>query len=198
MTDAQQTAQEEARIRLVAGLGNPGARYARTRHNVGFMVLDELAGRQQQRFTKHGRAERARLPAAVLLKPQTFMNLSGSAIQAALAAHSVRPQELLVVHDDVDLPLGRLRFRFGGSAGGQRGVQDTISRIGPGFWRLKVGVSAAPEGFDTARWVLSRFRPDEQELTALVISSAADALEHCLTHGAASAANSFNGVDLTR
>jgi len=196
MTGTEPQPAEAARIRLVAGLGNPGGRYARTRHNLGFMVLDELARRHGQRFTRHGRAERARLAAAVLLKPQTFMNLSGTAIQAGLSSHGVKPAELLVVHDDVDLPLGRLRFRYGGSAGGQRGVHDTIRRIGADFWRLKLGVSAAPVGFDTAKWVLSRFRTDEQLLLGQVIQTAADAIEHCLYKGPESAANAFNGLDL--
>ncbi len=194
-TEAETTAVP--RIRLVAGLGNPGLRYARTRHNLGFMVLDELARRHGQRYLKQGRAERARIPAATLIKPQTFMNLSGSAIQAGLSSSGTAAGELLVVHDDLDLPLGRFRFRFGGSAGGQRGVQDTISRIGKEFWRLKLGISAAPDGWETKNWVLSRFRKEEDDLLQEVISTAADAVEHCLAHGPESAANHFNGLDLS-
>ena len=197
MADSEQQAGEAAGIRLVAGLGNPGLRYARTRHNLGFMVLDELARRHGQRFSRHGSSERARLGGTVLLKPQTFMNRSGTAVQGGLTAHGVRPAELLTVHDDLDLPLGRLRFRFGGSSGGQRGVQDIISRIGKEFWRLKLGISAAPPGWETAGWVLSRFRKDEADLLSRVISTAADAVEHCLEYGPEDAANRYNGVDLS-
>lgn len=125
------------------------------------------------------------------------MNNSGLAIQAALARHGVRPEELLVVHDDLDLDLGRLRLRFGGSSGGQRGVQDTLSRIGKDFWRLKLGISAPPAGWETANWVLSRFSAEEQDLLAQVVSTGADAVEHVLTHGPHSAANHFNGLRLT-
>lgn len=184
------------RPQLIAGLGNPGVRYARTRHNLGFMVLDELARRDGGRFRRSGQFETVKAFGAELIKPQTFMNLSGAAIQAALTRSGVKPQGLLVVHDDLDLDLGRLRFRSGGSSGGQRGVQDTIARLGKEFWRLKLGISGTPAGWETANWVLSRFREDEQELLATVINTAADAVQHALEHGLESAANRYNGLDL--
>lgn len=187
---------ETERPKLIAGLGNPGIRYARTRHNLGFMVLDELARRAGSRFRRSGQSLTCSAFGAELLKPQTFMNLSGSAILAAMSRRGVRPAALLVVHDDLDLDLGRLRFRFGGSAGGQRGVNDTISRIGKDFWRLKLGISAAPAGWETSNWVLSRFRPDEQELLQSVITTASDAVELALTAGPEAAANRYNGLDL--
>jgi PTH1 family peptidyl-tRNA hydrolase len=109
---------------------------------------------------------------------------------------SVRPQQLLVIHDDLDLPLGRLRLRSGGSSGGQRGVQDTIRAIGPDFWRLKVGISGTPAGWETTNWVLSRFQPGERELLDRVISLAADAVELALREGPEAAANHYNGADL--
>src|SRR5699024_1925798 len=102
-----------------------------------------------------------RVDGVLLLKPLTFMNRSGQAVQAALTRSGVRPQELLVVHDDLDLPLGRLRFRLGGGAGGQRGVRDISDRVGPGFWRLKVGVSRPAPGRTAESWVLSRFTKEE-------------------------------------
>lgn len=183
-------------VRLVAGLGNPGPRYTRTRHNLGFMVLDELARRAAVDFRKSGQSETTRIGSVELIKPQTFMNLSGGAIQAAMTKRGVRPASLLVVHDDLDLPLGRLRFRSGGSSGGQRGVQDTINRIGRDFWRLKLGISKAPAGWETADWVLSRFRDDEADLLNEVISTAADAVEYCLEHGPEAAQDRFNGIML--
>ncbi len=184
-------------IRLVAGLGNPGPRYSHTRHNLGFMVLDELARRSAAQYRKSGQSESARLGPVELLKPQTFMNLSGAAIQAAMTKRGVKPAGLLVVHDDLDLPLGRLRFRCGGSSGGQRGVQDTINRIGRDFWRLKLGISRTPDGWDTADWVLSRFQSGEADLVQTVISTAADAVQYCLEHGPEAAANRFNGTTLS-
>lgn len=189
--------EPEDTVRLVVGLGNPGPRYSRTRHNLGFLVLDELVRRAGGKFSPARQAESARLGSTLLLKPLTYMNNSGLAIQAALARHGVRPEELLVVHDDLDLDLGRLRLRFGGSSGGQRGVQDTLSRIGKDFWRLKLGISAPPAGWETANWVLSRFSAEEQDLLAQVVSTGADAVEHVLTHGPHSAANHFNGLRLT-
>lgn len=181
---------------MVAGLGNPGPRYSGTRHNAGFLVLDELARRRGAAFRQERRAETCRAGGVTLLKPLTFMNLSGQAVQAALTATGTRPAGLLVVHDDLDLPLGRLRFRFGGGAGGQRGVRDIIGRVGPGFWRLKVGVSRPPDGWTAERWVLSRFRDDEQPLLAEVVDAAADALELALTRGPEAAMNAYNGLDL--
>lgn len=190
-------------VRLVAGLGNPGSRYSGTRHNAGFLVVDELARRHGGAFRQEREAAVAKLapatlaPSAVqLLKPLTFMNLSGRAVQAALTKGGVRPAELLVVHDDIDLPLGRLRVRFGGSGGGQRGVADIARAIGPSFWRLKVGVGRPPEGWATESWVLSRFGEGETALLERVVASAADAVELIVRSGAERAMNEVNGVDL--
>jgi len=124
------------------------------------------------------------------------MNLSGRAVQAAMTRGGARPEELLVVHDDIDLPLGRLRIRFGGSGGGQRGVADITRAIGPGFWRLKVGVGRPPEGWATESWVLSRFAEVEKALLERVVASAADAVELVIRGGAERAMNEVNGLDL--
>lgn len=183
-------------IKLIAGLGNPGVKYAATRHNLGFMVLDELAARTDLKFRKSGRSLGTVRAGTQLIKPETFMNLSGAAVQGAMTRGSVRPQQLLVIHDDLDLPLGRLRLRLGGSSAGQRGVQDIIKAIGSDFWRLKVGISGTPEGWETANWVLSRFRADEADLLRSVISLAADAVELALLEGPETAANRYNGEDL--
>lgn len=168
---------------LIVGLGNPGARYVGTRHNAGFLVVDELARRWGASFRGHRQFDLAQAAGTLLLKPGTFMNLSGAAVQAAMARERVSPADLLVIHDDMDLPLGRLRLRLGGGAGGQRGVQDVIARIGPDFARLKVGVSRPPEGWAPEHWVLSRFREDERDLVGRVVAHAADAVERLRVDG---------------
>ena len=183
-------------MKLIAGLGNPGPRYANTRHNAGYLVLDELARRHDLRFRGSRDSETARLGSVLLLRPTTFMNLSGKAVQAVVTAKRLRPEEVLVVHDDLDLPLGRLRFKRGGGAGGQKGVQDTIGRIGPDFWRLKLGISRPPQGWKVENWVLSRFRDDELELLSDVVDAAADAIELATRSGPEVATNETNGLDL--
>lgn len=133
----------------------------------------------------------------LLVKPLGYMNLSGAAVQAVMVRHRVLPRDLLVVHDDVDLPLGRLRFKEGGGAGGQRGVKDVIDRVGPDFLRLKVGVSRPPEGWGTDAWVLSRFAAHEHDLVARVVAAAADAVEQLRAEGLEAAMNRTNGLDLS-
>ena len=184
-------------MQLVVGLGNPGPRYAGTRHNAGFLVVERLAERRGVTFTKQRQALVARAPGGLLLaKPTTFMNLSGAAVQALMTRHGVHPDHLLLVHDDLDLPLGRLRLRRGGGAGGQRGVRDTIERIGPAFVRLKVGISRPPADWPAERWVLSRFGDDEAALVERVVEAATDALERCLERGLEAAQQFANGLDL--
>ena len=183
-------------IKLIIGLGNPGPQYRETRHNAGFLVLDRLAARHGLSFRAGKGGDEAKWAGVTLLKPTTFMNASGSAVQAALTRTRLSPAELLVVHDDLDLPLGRLRLRVGGSAGGQRGVADTVRRIGPEFTRLKVGISRPPEGWKVENWVLSRFQEAEKPLLEKVIENAADAVEVLLQEGTEAAMGRFNGLDL--
>ena len=183
-------------MKLIVGLGNPGARYAGTRHNAGFLVVDELARRWGAAFRAGRQADAASVSGIALIKPRTFMNLSGAAVQAEMARGRVPPGELLVVHDDLDLPLGRLRLRRGGGAGGQRGVQDVIARIGPDFDRLKIGISRPPPGWTAEHWVLSRFREEEAELVAAVVRHAADAVERLREEGWARAVSWTNALDL--
>lgn len=183
-------------MRILAGLGNPGPRYRGTRHNAGYLVMDELARRWRTTFRRARDADEARVRDLLLLKPRTFMNLSGRAVQAALTRAGFPPAELLIVHDDLDLPLGRLRLRRGGGAGGQRGVRDIIERLGPDFTRLKVGISRPPEGWTAERWVLSRFSEDERSVLDAAVSAAADAVEILLERGHEAAMNHVNGVDL--
>lgn len=188
--------------KLVVGLGNPGPRYSGTRHNAGFLVLDELARRHAGSFKQAQGAASAKLspgtlaPTSVtLLKPLTFMNLSGRAVQGAMTRSGVRPAELIVVHDDIDLPLGRLRVKHGGGSGGQRGVADISRAIGSEYVRVKVGVGRPPSGWSTENWVLSRFAQEEAALLAEVVSSAADAVELLTRHGLERAMNEINGRD---
>ena len=186
---------------LIVGLGNPGPRYAGTRHNAGFLVVEELARRWDAPFRPLGRqAELARgeppFAAHRLLKPTTFMNLSGRAVQAARSSIGGAGDPLLVVHDDLDLPLGRLRFKRGGGAGGQKGIKDIIGRIGPDFDRLKVGIGRPPARWTVENWVLSRFADDELALVEAVVAAAADGVETWLAGDLDAAMNRVNGVDL--
>jgi peptidyl-tRNA hydrolase, PTH1 family len=183
-------------MHLIVGLGNPGPRYAGTRHNAGFLVLDELARRRGAAFTKTRHAGVARADGVILAKPTTFMNVSGLAVQAAMARYGVRPEDVVVVHDDLDLPLGRIRVKRGGSAAGQRGVQDTIDRIGAAFVRVRVGIGRPPPDWATERWVLSRFGDDEQGTLGRVVAAAADAVDVVLEAGLEAAMNVTNGLDL--
>lgn len=183
-------------LKLLVGLGNPGPRYRNTRHNLGFMVLDELAGRHNLTWRKEKVAHKSSLDSLTLIKPTTFMNLSGKAVQAYSSKKHIKLEHILIIHDDLDLPFGRLRFRSGGSAGGQRGVQDTINRLGKDFQRLKIGISRPPEGWKVENWVLSRFRAEEKALLDTVIMTATDALELALSSGITMAMNRYNGTDL--
>lgn len=183
---------------IVVGLGNPGREYARTRHNAGFMVVDRLAARWGVSFARERSADVARVPAhdALLVKPRSYMNLSGQVVQGQLNRHRARLQDLLVVHDDLDMPLGRVRFKLGGGSGGQRGVRDIAARLGPDFVRLKLGISRPPPGWEVEGWVLSRFRDDEAPLLDAVLDAAAGAVETYLLHGLEVAMNATNGLDL--
>lgn len=157
--------------------------------------MDELARRWGLSFKKARSADEAKGD-LWLIKPTTFMNLSGQAVQAYMARSSFKPEHILVVHDDLDLPLGRLRLKNGGGAGGQRGVKDIISRIGPDFARLKVGIGRPPERWTVENWVLSKFRVEEKTLLEAVVAAAADAVEQVVAEGLTQAMNRVNGLEL--
>lgn len=159
-------------------------------------MLDELAVRHGLSFRPIRGGEECRLAGVRLFKPGSYMNLSGAAVQSAASADGTKPGELLVVQDDLDLPLGRLRFKQGGGAGGQRGVRDIISRMGSDFWRLKVGISRPPPGWQVENWVLSRFREEELELLGKVVAAAATGVEKALSDGLNAAMNELNGINL--
>jgi PTH1 family peptidyl-tRNA hydrolase len=189
-------------MKVVCGLGNPGDRYRLTRHNVGFRVIDLLADRWGV-SRGHVRDGAARLEVdrgedvgkVLLVKPARFMNLSGAPLRAALRnANAILETDLLVVTDDADLPLGRLRIRRAGSGGGHNGLRDIIDTLGTDeFARLRVGIGRNGEMVDH---VLSTFSLAEEELAREAIGTAADAVEMWLADGVEAAMNAFNGVDL--
>ena len=184
---------------ILVFLGNPGAKYAGSRHNVGFMtadVLEKRLGLRIDRLRFKALTAQATLGGekVLLMKPQTYMNLSGEAVQPAAAFYKVPPERVLVVSDDVSLPLGKLRIRAGGSAGGHNGLKSIISRLGTdAFPRLKVGVGAPPnKDYDMADWVLSGFHNQDAVDIAEATARAADALEAILSEGIERAMNRFN------
>lgn len=183
---------------LIVGLGNPGETYRDTRHNVGFMVLDELANRLRAPFREEKRWSGllAKFDGGHLLKPQTFMNDSGRSVQAVGHFFKAPAVRTLVVYDDVDLPLGRLRFRGNGSAAGHNGIRSLISHLGTqDFPRLKIGIApqdGRPTGERMVSHVLGKFRPDEQPVLQSIIQRAADAVLIALQRGLQQAMNVFN------
>ena len=183
-------------IRLVVGLGNPGREYADTRHNIGFRVVDELARRWKMRFTKREANALVALSSPpglhpMLAKPQTFMNLSGDAVRGLSRIYGYRPDQILVIYDELDLPFGRIRLRPGGSAGGHRGVRSIIEKLGTdAFPRLRIGIGR-PTG-DTVRYVLEPFTREEEAELPRIIERAADAAECAIEHGLAVAMNRYN------
>jgi PTH1 family peptidyl-tRNA hydrolase len=185
-------------MKLVVGLGNPGRKYEGTRHNVGFRVLDELArrhGRSQARQAFQGETVEASFEEqkVLLLWPHTLMNKSGGSVLAARDFYKVPPDELIVVSDDLNLPLGKLRFRSSGSSGGQRGLEDVIRRLGTeDVPRLRIGIGAPPNGRDAADWVLGKFTKSEREEIDVAIMRAADAIEVWHREGLSASMNRFN------
>jgi len=204
-------------VKLIVGLGNPGPRYRGTRHNVGFEVVDELARRASIQFesapaealvAKWRRIREAGPPGgdnvdvALLVKPLTFMNLSGQAIGELLRYFKIDVADLLVIVDEVQLPLAKLRARMRGSAGGHNGLKNVIAHLGEEFCRLRIGVGRPAEGGgdkasrkDLADHVLARFDKDEAADVERMIARAADAAETFITSGIAAVMNQYNGGD---
>lgn len=182
-------------MKAIVGLGNPGTEYAGTRHNVGFDVVDELARRWKARLTKwKSVADRAVVTDhdVVLVKPRTYMNDSGRAVSAMMTFWKILPQDVLVVVDEVQLPLGKLRIRSSGSAGGHNGLKSVIQHVGQGFPRLRIGVDRGHPDRDLSDRVLSRFPPHERQVVNLAVNRAADAAETFLSDGLQVAMNRFN------
>lgn len=190
---------KHASMKLIVGLGNPGRKYEKTRHNVGFEVLDRLARRHGSGATKEKFSGRL-MDAAwagerlLLLWPQTYMNRSGQSVRGAVDFFKLAPEQLLVVCDDFNLPLGRLRFRGQGSAGGNNGLADVIGQLGTDqFSRLRLGIGPVPETRDAADFVLGRFAAAERNDADQMLARAADGVECWVTSGIAASMNQFNG-----
>ena len=184
---------------LVVCLGNPGKQYENTRHNIGFMTADELERREGVKVNKlkyRALTGEMRLGGerVLVMKPQTYMNLSGEAVKLAGAFYKIPPERVIVISDDVSLPLGKLRIRANGSAGGHNGLKNIIAHLGTdAFPRIKVGVGAPehPE-HEMVDWVIGNFTPAEKKVVADAVGRAADAVACLIEKGVAEAQNKFN------
>lgn len=187
-------------MKLIVGLGNPGRKYAGTRHNIGFEVLAELARRNSAPSPRVAfEAELAETniggERVLLVAPQTFMNLSGRTVRKALDFYKLQLSELLVISDDLNLPVGRLRLRKSGSAGGQKGLKNIIEHVGTEeFARLRIGIDRPPERIDATAYVLQRFAAAERDAIDAAVSSAAQAAELWVTQGSDAAMNRANAA----
>ena len=184
---------------LVVGLGNPGARYESTRHNMGFLALDRLAEREKLRFNKlRFKAWTAEWKLGedkvLVMKPQTYMNLSGESVGAAARFYKIPADHILVVSDDISLPVGKLRLRSAGSAGGHNGLKNIIQHLGTDrFPRIKVGVGAPGQaGYDVVDWVIGRPLGEDQKVLMEALDRAGDAAEVLISQGSDRAMNRFN------
>jgi PTH1 family peptidyl-tRNA hydrolase len=186
-------------VKLIAGLGNPGPRFVGTRHNVGFMVVDELARRWRTSAGKYERRWEAQLgegyfadQRVLLLKPQTYMNLSGRSVLAVQQFYKLELSDLMVVCDDMALPTGRLRMRASGTGGGQKGLENILLRLSSvEIARLRIGIGQAPSNF-ASEYVTGRFSPQQREQIETAITSAADAIECWLSKGIDAAMTRYN------
>jgi PTH1 family peptidyl-tRNA hydrolase len=188
-------------MRLIAGLGNPGPRYQSTRHNLGFRVIDELA-RQcgvpasafKERF--HGEIASARLgdEELLLLRPQTFMNESGRSVQAACTFYKIKPSELIVAHDELDVPFPEVRLKQGGGDGGNRGVRSVTASLGPDYVRIRLGIGRPPPDFrgDVADFVLQAFPSAELAAVEQMVARATEAVSLVTSLGLEKAMNRIN------
>jgi len=192
-------------MKLIVGLGNPGRGYAHNRHNVGFVCLNHFARKQGIRFDrKQGKARTGTGEVAgsqvLLAKPQTHMNLSGQSVSRLIKKFNINLNDLLVIHDDLDLPLGKIRLSHGSSSGGHKGIDSIISSLGSqDFTRLRVGIGRpATEGLaeiseaDIIAYVLSNFTPEEKQIIVQVIPRASEAIYCLLTEGLVVAMNKYN------
>jgi len=207
----------ESIMYLIVGLGNPGAKYANTRHNIGFDIVDILAAAQSSGANMPKKGVLSRISGrkssgsfklksralicdvkiagekAVLAKPQTFMNLSGESVAVLAKFYKIETGNIIVIYDDVDLPLGKIRLRPGGGAGGHNGIKSIISHLGEDFCRVRIGIGASRhDDFDTADYVLGKFTKTETNALAPTLNTAIDAVEEIVKNGIQSAMNKFN------
>ena len=192
--------QNTGELWMIAGLGNPGREYEKSRHNVGFRVMDILAHRWNtsvdrlkfQALTRQISVDGKKL---LLVQPQTYMNASGAAVSALATYYKITPEHILVIFDDIYLPVGRIRIRHGGSAGGHNGMKSIIQSLGTDqFPRIRVGVGEKPHpDYDLADWVLSNFSAQEEKDLAPALENAAAAAAILIDQGVEKAASAFNG-----
>ena len=193
--------------KLIVGLGNPGAEYDHTRHNVGFAVLDafgekyKILGKEKKRLSSWIGKEEVEINRSkydlILAWPTTFMNSSGEAVLKLLSFYKIKPQDVIVIHDDVALNLGKIRVGFNSGAGGQHGVESIISNIGnQEFSRLRIGVGPDPGGDKRADYVLSKFNDTEKNIASKVVSTSIEAIETILEKDVGEAMNKFNGLEI--
>jgi len=188
-------------IKLVVGLGNPGDHYKETRHNVGFTVIDHLAKRLKlKRYEEccfsHLYKKNLEGRTVYFAKPQTYMNLSGIAVKNLLQDLNLLPEELLVVHDDLDLPLGHTKLKFGGSSAGQKGVENIIKELGTkNFYRLRIGIGRPKEKRQVVNYVLSPFSPEQKPIIQRAIAKAGNCILRAITEGIEPAMNFCNRND---
>ena len=185
-------------MKLIVGLGNPGAEYKNNRHNVGFMLVDKLAQRWgvefgKQKFQARYGGGMCGFENVVLLKPQTFMNRSGGSVLEAMVFYKTDLEDLLVIYDDLAIDLGTIRSRSKGSAGGHNGVKDIINRLGTDdFPRLRVGIGS-PKFGNTIKHVLGNFQEEEEPILNKVLDRSADAVEYWVANGIKATMNEYNG-----
>jgi PTH1 family peptidyl-tRNA hydrolase len=185
-------------LKVIAGLGNPGSEYAGTRHNIGFMAVDALAakllgaGSYKSSFGAFICRADFEGENLLLMKPQNFMNRSGEAVGEAIRYYKLAPSDLLVIHDDMDLPLGRIRIRSTGGDGGHNGVASVISHVGPDFTRIKIGIGRPDPRMNPSDYVLSRFIQEEREKAEEAVAKAVEAVLAVLKKGVPAAMNLFN------
>ncbi|MEQ8201799.1 MAG: aminoacyl-tRNA hydrolase [Syntrophomonadaceae bacterium] len=184
-------------MKVVVGLGNPGPEYRDTRHNIGFRVLEQLAARhrvqrQESKYDAIIGEIRIRGEKVLLVKPLTYMNLSGRSVQPLVHWHKLDLADLMVIYDDMDLPAGALRIRASGGSGGHKGMKSIIERLNTElFPRIRIGIGRPAQG-DAADWVLSRLSGTERELIQATVNKAADAVETWITSGLTEAMNAYN------
>lgn len=185
-------------MKLIVGLGNPGSRHERTRHNLGFLVIDRLAAQNRIELGKmfcdalvgEGLLENERV---VLAKPQTYMNRSGESVAALGREYGIGPEELIVINDDLDLPFGRIRIRPSGSAGGHRGLVSIMEKLaGAQFHRVRIGIGRPPEGLESADYVLEPFNAAESEGLDEIVARSAESVSCLVRDGVERAMASYN------
>jgi PTH1 family peptidyl-tRNA hydrolase len=188
-------------LRLIVGLGNPGEHYKETRHNVGFMVIDHLAKRlklkkYEESCFSHLYKKNIKGTTVYFAKPQTYMNLSGVAVKNLVSDLNLLPEEIMVVHDDLDLPLGVTKIKFGGSSAGQKGVENIIKELGTkNFYRLRIGIGRPKEKRQVVNYVLSPFSADQRPVIQRAIQKAGECILRAITEGIEPAMNFCNKND---